>query len=112
MASKSVTQYNKKDLIEKVAEVSGVSKAEAERQVQNVFDGIEAIVKKMEPEDKLQLVGYLTLEVVARKAHEGSNPKTGEKINIPAKNALKLKAGKVLVDGVVQPKEPKAKKSK
>ena len=93
-------KFNKADLIETIAEVNEISKAEAERQLNNVVAGLEAQVGKMEDGDKLQLVGLLTFEVKHKPAYVAKNPKTGEDAPVPASNKLKVKAGKSLVDSI------------
>lgn len=91
-------KFNKADLVDKIAEGADISKAEAERQLNNVVAGIEATVEGMEDGDKLQLVGLLTFEVKHKPAYVAKNPKTGEDVDVPASNKLKVKAGKGLVD--------------
>ena len=48
----------------------------------------------------MRLVGFGTFSVARRKASEGRNPRTGEKIQIPASNQAKFKAGKGLKDSL------------
>lgn len=91
-------KYNKAFLIDKIAEATDISKAEAERQLNNVIEGLEKTLSEMEVGDKLQLVGLLTFEVKHREAYQAKNPKTGEKVDVPASNRLTVKAGKALVD--------------
>lgn len=50
--------------------------------------------------EKVQLVGFGSFTVVARAARKGRNPKTGETIQIEAKNAIRFKAGKGLAEAV------------
>ena len=50
--------------------------------------------------DKVQLVGFGTFEIRDRKEKESKNPRTGEKIIVPAKKAPAFKAGKALKDAV------------
>jgi len=69
------------------------SKAQAERSVEAVIDGIKAGLKKGKT---VQLVGFGTFKVVQRKARTGVNPKTGEKIKIKASKNVKFSAGKDL----------------
>lgn len=85
---------NKAALIENVQKSIGAeSKAEAERAVNAVIDGIKAGIKK----DKVvQLIGFGTFKVVSRKARKGINPKTGEPIKIKASKNVRLVAGKAL----------------
>ena len=91
-------KLNKQNLIDNVAEMAEISKAEAERQLNNVIAGLEATVATMKEGDKLQLVGLLTFEVKHKPAYTAKNPKTGEDVAVPASNKLKVKAGKGLID--------------
>lgn len=93
-----MANLNKEDLVVAIAGQGELSKAEAERQLVNVISGIKAVLNGMEAKDKLQLVGLLTFEVVEKPACTARNPKTGEAVNVPAQNKLKVKAGKQLVD--------------
>tara|TARA_B100000686_G_scaffold2750_1_gene2970 strand:- start:64 stop:336 length:273 start_codon:yes stop_codon:yes gene_type:complete len=88
---------NKNDLISKVAESSGLSKADANNAVDAV---IESIIGAMKSGDDVRLVGFGTFSVANRKASEGRNPRTGEKINIPASRQPKFKAGKGLKEAL------------
>jgi nucleoid DNA-binding protein len=84
---------NKVELIEAVQKNLGkeTSKAEAERAVAAVIDSIKLGVKKTKV---VQLVGFGTFKVAARKARMGVNPKTGDKIKIKASKSVKFSAGK------------------
>ena len=88
---------NKQDLIASVAVGSGLSKADAGLAVEAVLDSIVAALKSG---DDVRLVGFGTFAVAARAASEGRNPRTGEKINIPASKQPKFKAGKGLKDAL------------
>ena len=68
---------NKAELVESVQKALGkeTSKAQAERSVEAVVDGIKAGLKKGK---SVQLVGFGTFKVVNRKARTGVNPKTGQ----------------------------------
>ncbi len=88
---------NKNDLVSTVAEMSELSKADAARAVDSVFDSITASLKTG---TEVRLVGFGTFSVARRKASEGRNPRTGEKIHIPASNQPKFKAGKALKQSV------------
>ncbi|HRJ73281.1 MAG TPA: HU family DNA-binding protein [Terrimicrobiaceae bacterium] len=82
---------NKVELIASVQKTLGTSKADAERAVNAVVDGIKAGVKKTK---NVQLIGFGTFKVASRKARIGVNPKTGEKIKIKASKTVKFVAGK------------------
>ena len=88
---------NKNDLIAKVASESGLSKADASRAVDGVFDSISSTLAGG---DDVRLVGFGTFSVADRKASEGRNPRTGERIHIAASKQPKFKAGKALKDTV------------
>ena len=88
---------NKNDLVTAVANSTGLSKTDAGKAVDGVFDAITAALKSGE---EVRLVGFGTFSVSSRAASEGRNPRTGQKINIPASKQPKFKAGKVLRDSV------------
>lgn len=87
----------KAELISAVAEQSGFSKKDSEKALNAVVNAItDALVKG----DKVQIVGFGTFEVRERAAKEAINPRTKEKIPVPAKKAPAFKAGKALKDAV------------
>ncbi|MCW8971404.1 MAG: HU family DNA-binding protein [Rhodospirillales bacterium] len=88
---------NKNDLVAAVATSAGLSKADAAKAVDGVFDSITGALKKG---GEVRLVGFGTFSVANRAASEGRNPRTGEKIKIPASKQPKFKAGKGLKDAV------------
>lgn len=88
---------NKQDLIAAVAEASALTKIDAGRAVDAVFQVIEKALKEG---DEVRLVGFGTFLVTKRKAAEGRNPRTGETIKISASNTPKFRAGKGLKDAV------------
>ncbi len=87
----------KADLVNSMAEKAGLSKADAEKALKGFCDAITDALKAGE---KISLVGFGTFSVSARAARTGQNPQTGQKIQIPASNAPKFKAGKALKDAV------------
>ncbi len=88
---------NKNDLIAVVADSAGLTKADAARAVDSVFDSISDTLAKG---TEVRLVGFGTFSVANRAASKGRNPRTGEPINIPASKQPKFKAGKALKDAV------------
>jgi DNA-binding protein HU-beta len=88
---------NKNDLIAAVAEVTGLTKADAAKAVDAVLDSITGSLKKGK---EVRLVGFGTFKVSKRAASEGRNPRTGETIKIPASKRPKFTAGKALKDAV------------
>lgn len=88
---------NKTDLIEKVAERSEVSKKDAAKVVDVLFDSIKGALSSG---DNVQLIGFGTFETRERSARKGRNPQTGQEINISASKVPAFKAGKTLKDAV------------
>lgn len=88
---------NKNELIAQVADVTNLSKADATRAVDGVFD---VITSSLKGGDEVRLVGFGTFSVTQRAATEGRNPRTGEPIRIPASKQPKFKPGKALKDAV------------
>lgn len=81
------------DMIEKIATDAGVNKAQAERAMKAMLDGVETSLKKG---DKITFVGFGTFSISKRKARMGRNPRTGEPIKIAAAKVPHFKAGEKL----------------
>ena len=88
---------NKADIISKVHEVLGSTKAEAERAVETVFGSIEAAMKDGEA---VSVAGFGIFEAKVRAKREARNPRTGETVTVPAMRVPKFRAAKALKDGV------------
>ena len=88
---------NKNDLIAKVASDADLSKSDASNAVEALFNSISGALSSG---DEVRIVGFGTFSVTQRAASEGRNPRTGEKIHIPASKNPKFKAGKQLKDAV------------
>lgn len=88
---------NKLELIAAVADASGLSRTDAAKAVESVFDSVSQALKKG---DEVRLVGFGTFTVAKRKAATGRNPRTGETMTIKASSQPKFKAGKALKDAV------------
>lgn len=89
---------NKAELVEAVQKGAGIeSRAAAERAVNATLDAIRAGLKK---DTNVQLIGFGSFEIRARKARTGINPATGEKIKIAASKAISFRAGKTFKDEV------------
>ena len=88
---------NKNDLISSVAEASNLTKADAGRAVDGVFDSIASALSSG---DDVRIVGFGSFSVANRAASTGRNPRTGEEIQIPASKQPKFKAGAPLKDAV------------
>ena len=94
---KKGVSMNKSDLVAKVAELSGLAKGDADKAVDAVLAAITGALKSG---DDVRLVGFGNFSVSARPAREGKNPRTGEKLAIPASKAPKFSPGKGLKDAV------------
>lgn len=86
---------NKSELITQVSEMAQLSKKDAARAVDAVFEAISNALKRG---DKVQIVGFGNFEVRERSARKGRNPQTGEEIDIPASKVPAFKPGKALRD--------------
>jgi len=88
---------NKADLIDGVAEKSGLTKKDATAAVEGLF---EVVTENLSREERVQVIGFGSFEVRDRAARKGRNPQTGEEIQIPATKVPAFKAGKGLKDAV------------
>ena len=88
---------NKTELIKIVADKSERKQKDAEKVVSAVFD---AIVEKVAEGEKVQIVGFGTFEQRERKERSGVDPRTHEKLTIPASKVPAFKAGKAFKDAV------------
>lgn len=90
---------NRAELIDSVQNSLGdsTSRAEAERALTAVIDGITSALKNNED---VQLVGFGTFKISNRAARKGINPKTGEKIDIKASKSVKFSPGKALKESL------------
>ena len=88
---------NKSELIDSIANHSGLSKADAQRALDGTIDSITGALKKG---DTVSLVGFGTFSVKERAARTGRNPATGETIQIKASKNPSFKAGKGFKDAI------------
>ncbi|MCL5405763.1 MAG: HU family DNA-binding protein [Deltaproteobacteria bacterium] len=87
----------KVELLTKIANDTGITKSHAEKAM-DAF--ISAVSTGLESGDKITLVGFGTFSVVERAEREGRNPRSGEKIKVPASKVVKFKAGKTLSEKI------------
>lgn len=87
----------KAELVEAVAEATGLTKADVTRVIEATFETIKGSLKDGV---KVPVAGFGTFAVSERKAREGRNPATGEKVTIAARKAVTFKAGTALKDAV------------
>lgn len=87
----------KKDLVEVVAERTGLTKRAAAEAVEAMLD---AVTEALSRGDSVLLTGFGKFEVRSRAARTGINPKTMERITLPATKVPAFKAGKSLKQAV------------
>jgi DNA-binding protein HU-beta len=88
---------NKTELVNKIAEKSGLSKKDSEKALVAVMD---TVTETLCQGDKVHLVGFGSFEVKQRPERIGRNPKTKEEIIIPASKIPQFKAGKAFKDAI------------
>lgn len=88
---------NKGELVDTVANKANVTKKQADAVL---TAALETIVDAVAKDDKVTLVGFGSFEARDRKEREGRNPKTGDKMVIPATKVPAFSAGKLFKDKV------------
>ena len=83
----------KAELVEEVARVSELTKKHSEIIVNTVFDSIVDALRK---DEKIELRGFGSFRIRQRRSRQGRNPKTGDKVDVPAKRIPYFKPGKEL----------------
>jgi integration host factor subunit beta len=81
------------ELVEHVTKISSLSKKHAEIVVNTVFD---AIIEALRADEKIELRGFGSFRIRRRQSRVGRNPKTGERVDVPAKRIPYFKPGKEL----------------
>jgi len=85
----------KADLVEEVARVTELTRKDSEVIVDTLF---ESVIQALKSGDKLEVRGFGSFRVRQRNARVGRNPKTGEKVEVPAKRVPYFKPSKELKD--------------
>ena len=88
---------NKVGIIDKVHEVLGGAKVQAEQAVEVIF---KSIVETLQRGEEVSIAGLGIFSVKQRAAREARNPRTGESIKVPAMKVPKFRAAKALKDAV------------
>ena len=94
---------NKAELVDKVADRTGLSVREARTAVDSIFDpdpSVGLIAAELVTGGKVAISGFGTFEARQRKARTGRNPHTGQTLSIPASRAPAFKAGKPLKESL------------
>lgn len=86
---------NKAELIEKVANETGLTKKDAKTAVDTIFDSIKEATKK---DDGVQIAGFGSFIKVKRNARTARNPQTGEAIKVKASTSVRFKPAKAFKD--------------
>ncbi len=84
---------NKAQLVDAVAEASGLTKKDSAKAVEAVLASISTALGKKE---EVTFVGFGRFKLSQRAARDGRNPKTGEKIKISARTIVRFTASKEL----------------
>ena len=89
----------KKDMAKAIAQETGLTQLQAQEIVQKVFDGItETLVQ----EGRIELRNFGVFEVKKRKPRKARNPRTGEKVKVPARMVVTFKPGREMEERVGQ----------
>src|SRR5712671_110998 len=95
----------KADLVEEVAKVTELTRKDSEVIVDTMF---ESVIKALKAGDKLEVRGFGSFRVRQRNSRVGRNPKTGEKVEVPAKRVPYFKPSKELKDLINDGASPSA----
>ncbi|HWC16864.1 MAG TPA: HU family DNA-binding protein [Terriglobales bacterium] len=90
----------KADLIEEVARITDVTRRDSEVIVETIFD---SIVHSLRAGDKIEIRGFGSFRTRQRNSRIGRNPKTGDRVDVPAKKIPFFKPSKELKDLVNSP---------
>ena len=88
---------NKNDLISAIADMAGLTRADATKALDAMTASIAAALKTGQ---EVRLVGFGTFSVATRKATTGRNPRTGAAIKIDASKQVRFRGGQALKDAV------------
>src|SRR5579875_3318492 len=100
----------KADLVEEVTQLGDLTRRDGEVIVDTIFD---AVIGALKAGDKIEIRGFGSFRIRQRKPRIGRNPKTGAKVDVPAKRVPYFKPSKELRDmvnngGEVNPEHPPA----
>lgn len=84
---------NKQDLINRVSELTGNTKRDAEAVINSIISAITGAVSRG---DRIEVNGLMTVRVTDRPARTGRNPKTGETVQVAARRAVTIKPAAAL----------------
>ncbi len=87
----------KKDIVKAIAERVGLTQRETQKVVQSTFD---IIIDAVASSGRIELRNFGVFEVKERAARKARNPRTGEKIHVPARKVVGFKPGRRLEERV------------
>jgi DNA-binding protein HU-beta len=87
----------KQEFVDKVADRAGLSRRDAANAVDAM---LESITEALKSRDQINFTGFGKFATSDRKARQGVNPRTGEKVQIPASTVPKFSAGSALKSAV------------
>ena len=85
----------KKEIVDRIAEVSQIKHAVVKRTVQSLLD---EMMMELSNDNRLEFRGFGVFETRTRVARIAQNPKTLEKVKVPAKRCVKFKMGNLMHD--------------
>ena len=94
------TTMTKADLVEEVIRATELPRKESEAIVETIFD---SIIQALQTGDKIEIRGFGSFRTRERRGRTGRNPKTGAKVDVPAKRIPFFKPSKELKDYVNNP---------
>src|ERR1700684_270125 len=92
-----VATMTKADLVEQVIQITELPRQESETIVETIF---ESIIQALQTGDKIEIRGFGSFRTRQRRGRIGRNPKTGAKVDVPAKRIPFFKPSKELKDFV------------
>jgi integration host factor subunit beta len=103
MTKHATSTLTKADLIEEVLNITELPRKESETIVETIFDNI---IQALQKGEKIEIRGFGSFRTRERRGRVGRNPKTGEKVEVPAKKIPFFKPSKELIDFVNNSEAP------
>ena len=87
----------KRELVQRIAEKTGVQQINAKEVIQSFLD---EIINELAKGNRLEFRDFGVFEIVNRKPRTGRNPRTGQRVGVPAKRVVTFKMGKLMKEKV------------
>lgn len=97
LAAGHIITMTKADLIEEVSNAINVTRKDSEAVIETIF---ESIIESLCQGDKVEIRGFGSFRIRQRESRTGRNPKTGEKVEVPARKIPYFKPSKDLKDNL------------